>query len=87
MSLLWRDTGRPIRFVGVDGRAASAILVVLLHFSITTVVLAVLIMVVFAALERFDYTVPNAMRKIRSFLAGSRRKGTQAFRRRKYRSG
>lgn len=86
MSLLWRDTGRPLRFLGVDGRAAVGILVVLLHLSITTLSIAVLIMVIFAGLERFDYTVPNAMRKARSILAGNRRVAVHAFRRKKYRS-
>lgn len=86
MNLLWRDTGRPLRFLGVDGRAASGILVVLLHLSITTLAIAVMIMVIFATLERFDYTVPNAMRKARSMVAGKRRIAVHAFRRKKYRS-
>lgn len=86
MSLLWRDNGRPIRFFGVDGRAAISILLVLAHISLVTIVLAALILVVFTGLERFDYTIPNALRKLRSLLAGKRRYATPKFRRRMYRN-
>ena len=36
MILLWRDTGKTVRFFGVDGRAATGLILVLLHISLFT---------------------------------------------------
>lgn len=86
MSRLWRDSGRPVRFFMVDGRAAIGILLVLLHISLETLMLAIFVMVAFAVLERFDYTVPNALRKARSIVAGRRRRAVASWRKQGYRS-
>lgn len=86
MSLLWRDTGKTIRFLGVDGRAAVGVLLVIFHISLITLAFSVFLIGFFAVLERFDYTVPNAFRKLRNFLAGKRRPAVAAWRKRGYRS-
>ncbi len=86
MSGLWRDSGRPVRFFMVDGRAAIGILLVLLHISMETFMLAMGIIVTFVVLERFDYTVPNALRRLRSMIAGKKRRAVPSWRKRGYRS-
>ena len=73
MSLLWRDSGKTIRFLGVDGRAALGLLLVLLHISLLTFGIAMGLVIFFSILERFDYTLPNAYRKARCFIAGKKR--------------
>ena len=86
MSLLWRDSGKAIRFLGVDGRAAIGLLLVLLHISLITVACSFLVVVFFSVLERFEYTLPNALRKARSFLAGKKRHTHDRHLRRKLRN-
>lgn len=86
MNLLWRDTGKTVRFFGVDGRAASGLVLVLLHLSFTTLIISALLMVVFSTLERFDYTLPNAARKLRIIISGKKKRAVHPFLRRRYRS-
>lgn len=83
---LWRDSGKTIRFLGVDGRSALGIPLVIVHISWWTFALAVGIMLLFFILERFSYTMPNAFRKVRSMLAGKIRYGVAPWRKKGYRS-
>ena len=87
MNLLWRDSGKPVRFFGVDGRAASGLVLVLLHLSLFTLGLSVFLMVAFSVLERFDYTLPNAARKLRVVISGKKKRAKNPLVGRKYRSG
>lgn len=87
MSLLWRDSGRPVRFFGVDGRAAAALLLVLVHISLVTLGVAVGVILFFSLLERFDYTLPNAARKLRVMISGRRKRSRPLLSLRRYRSG
>lgn len=84
--MLWRDTGKVVRFLGVDGRAAFGVGLVIVHISILTVILAISIIIFFGILERFSYTIPNAFRKVRSVLAGKVRRAVHPRRTRGYRS-
>lgn len=84
--MLWRDTGKVVRFLGVDGRAAIGIGLVIVHISLLTVILAISIIIFFGILERFSYTIPNAFRKLRSTLAGKRRRAVPLRRKYRYRS-
>ena len=86
MNLLWRDSGKPVRFFGVDGRVAIGLVLVLAHISLWTVGISAALMVGFAALERFDYTLPNAARKARVLISGRVRWGRDPISRRRYRS-
>jgi hypothetical protein len=86
MNLLWRDSGKPVRFFGVDGRAAVGLLIVLLHISIVTLSISILLMVIFSTLERFDYTLPNAGRKFRVMISGRKKKARHPLLLRRYRS-
>lgn len=87
MNLLWRDSGKPVRFLGVDGRVAIGLVLVLAHISLWTIGISVTLMVAFVALEKFDYTLPNAGRKARIMLTGRVRWGRDPVSRRRYRSG
>lgn len=86
MNLLWRDTGRTVRFLGVDGRVAFGFVLVLLHISLWTLGLSILLVVAFGLLERFDYTLPNAARKLRVMIGGRVKRSKMDIHKRPYRS-
>lgn len=86
MSLLWRDSGRPVRFFGVDGRAAAGLLLVLIHISLITLIVSFTVILCFALLERFDYTLPNAARKLRVMVSGRKKRAKSLVSLRRYRS-
>lgn len=86
MSILWRDSGKPVRFFGVDGRAAVGLVLVLLHISVVTLAISISLMVIFSTLERFDYTLPNAARKFRVMISGRKKRAKNPVLLRKYRS-
>lgn len=86
MSLLWRDTGKTVRFFGVDGRATAGLALALLHISSTTLTISFVLIVFFALLERFDYTIPNAARKLRILISGKKKRSKPLSLQRKYRT-
>lgn len=86
MNLLWRDTGKTVRFLGVDGRVAFGFVLVLLHISLWTLGLSLLLVVIFGLLERFDYTLPNAARKLRVMIGGRVKRSKMPLLKRRYRS-
>jgi hypothetical protein len=69
----WRDTMRPARFLVFDGRLVFCLLPFFFHISWMFFYLAIGSMVVFWLLERRGLSVPAAMRRARSWLAGPRR--------------
>ena len=85
MAGMWRDAGRPVRFLTFDGRSAFSILIFMVHISMATLVAALLIMVFFWVIERFGYTVPNARRRFRVLLMGERKRAVAWSRMKKYR--
>lgn len=87
MNLLWRDTGKTVRFFGVDGRVAIGLVLVLVHISLWTLGISVGLMLVFTLLERFDYTLPNAARKLRVMISGRKKWARNPISARPYRSG
>lgn len=86
MSLLWRDSGKTVRFFGIDARAVAGLVLVLLHITMVTLSISIFLMVSFALLERFDYTLPNAARKFRVMISGRRKRATSPMTLRRYRS-
>ncbi|MCR5258294.1 MAG: IcmT/TraK family protein [Desulfovibrio sp.] len=60
--LLWRDTARPVRIGFLDARAASGFGVFLLHMSWPTFWLSLLVLALFALIDRFGVTPPAALR-------------------------
>ena len=77
----WRDTARPARFFLVDYRAAFPLLLFLLHIKVWTLVLAIVSIVIFAALEHYGFTVPVFLRIFRCWLAGARKHAKPWWRR------
>lgn len=86
MNILWRDSGKTIRFFGVDGRAAIGLIFVLVHISVITICLSIFMMLAFSTLERFDYALPNAARKFRVMISGRKKRTVHAWAKRRYRS-
>lgn len=66
----WRDSIRQARFFFVDAIAALPLLFVFLHIRGWTIMLALSVMIFFAILEKFKFTVPVFTRFVRSTLAG-----------------
>ena len=66
----WRDSARAARFFFVDARAAFPLLLFLLHMRLWTFILAIVTMIFFAVLERYNFTVIVFGRWLRSFMAG-----------------
>ncbi len=67
---MWRDTGQPLVFFGVDGRAMFLLLLVLYRPRLWTLGVAAFGMALLLILNRQGYSVPNAMRKLRVFVTG-----------------
>jgi intracellular multiplication protein IcmT len=66
----WRDSARAARFFFVDARAAFPLLLFLLHMRLWSFILAIVTMLFFAILERYNFTVIVFGRWLRSFMAG-----------------
>lgn len=70
---MWRDTGRTVRFLGVDGRATFLLLLALYHVSYWTAGLCVVGIAVLALLEQKGYKLPVALRVCHVKIMGKRR--------------
>jgi len=70
MDIHWRDTMRPARFFMLDARASIGIFIFLVHFSLWTIVVAILFMALFWMLEQRGLSYNAAMRRFRSWLCG-----------------
>lgn len=69
----WRDSARNVRFWIVDYRACFPLLLFIFHISWTTLIIVVVSISFFAALERYGFTVSVFGRWLRSFMAGPRK--------------
>lgn len=81
----WRNTMKPVRFFGVDARAAIPLFVLLFYFRLITFVIAILSTIIFVALEKRGLTFPCALRAFRSWFNGQRRPAWVALRTRHFR--
>ena len=66
----WRDSARNPRFFMVDALAALPLVLFLLHIRLWTFYLALITVIFFGVLERFNFTVPVFLRWLRSTIAG-----------------
>lgn len=81
----WRDSGRPVRFFMVDGRAAWAIVLLLVNWSITTLAITLLVFAVLVMMEQFfGYNLPNAKRRLRILFWGKNKRGVSWWRTHKF---
>ena len=69
----WRNSMKPIKFFALDARAAAAFLLVIMHMRLWTFYLCIVITSAFHIVERSGYTVPSALRSIRSWIVGDNR--------------
>lgn len=69
----WRDSARNPRFFLIDARAAFPLLLFLLHITLWTFLLAVVVMAFFGMLERYGFSLTVFLRWLRSTLAGPRK--------------
>lgn len=72
-AIKWRDTGRRVRFAGMDGRLLVFLLICLYHPRLWTLGLMVVAIIGLIVLERMDYSLPNALRRLRVILFGGLR--------------
>lgn len=80
----WRDSGRQVKIGPFDGRLTLFLLVFFLFPGKISLIIAVIAFLVFYGLEYIGYTLPNAMRKIMSLIAGKRRNGVHYWRQHKF---
>ena len=66
----WRDSARHPRFFMIDARAAFPLLLFLMHIRLWTFLVAMIVIIFFAMLERFGFTLTVFFRWLRSFIAG-----------------
>lgn len=74
---------RPVRFFGLDARAAIPFFVLLVYFRPITLFLTFVIVVTFVLLERRGLTFPAALRSFRSWFLGQKRPAWISMRRRR----
>ena len=79
----WRNSMKPLKFFALDARAAAPFLVLLLHFRLWTLYLCIVITLIFHIVERMGFTVPSALRALRSWLVGDKRPAWMSTRKNK----
>jgi intracellular multiplication protein IcmT len=76
----WRDSARFPRFFFIDANAALPLVIFFVHIRTWTFIVALLAVVFFGILERFQFTLPIFLRWTRSTLAGKVRVAHAAWR-------
>lgn len=79
----WRNSQRPVRFFGLDARAAVPFFVLLFYFRLITLVATIFLTVVFVLLERRGLTFDASLRTFRKWLLGQKRPGWAIYNRRR----
>ena len=79
----WRNTMRPVRFFGLDARAAIPFIILLFHFRLYTLTITIAITVVFIMLERRGLYFTAAIRTFRTWFLGQRRPAWLSVRRKR----
>lgn len=69
----WRDSARPVKFFIWDGRAAFPVVIFLMHISLWTFILTVVLIAFFSLLNRYGFTPVIFLRVIRGAIAGNRK--------------
>lgn len=69
----WRNSMRPVRFFGADARLAIPWFILLFHFRLITLFFAIVLTMIFIALERRGLTFDAALRAFRKWLLGQKR--------------
>ncbi|MCI5060391.1 MAG: IcmT/TraK family protein [Alphaproteobacteria bacterium] len=80
----WRNTMRPVRFFGMDARAAIPFFVLLVYFRPISLFLTFVSTVIFVSLEKRGLSFSAAMRALRSWLNGQKRPAWVSLHRRRF---
>lgn len=80
----WRNTMRPVRFFGIDARAAIPFCILLVYFRLSSFMVAIISTIIFVALEKRGLTFPCALRALRSWLNGQFRPAWVVIRHRRF---
>ncbi len=80
----WRNSMRPVRFFGIDARAAIPFFVLLVYFRPISLFLTITSTVVFISLEKRGLSFPCALRAFRSWLNGQKRPAWTSMRKRRF---
>lgn len=81
----WRETGRQVKVGPLDGRLMIFLVLLALFPSMYLLILALSAMLFFYVLEYMGYTMPNALRKIHTIIAGKKRAAVHYWRQNKFR--
>lgn len=76
----WRETVRTPRLLIFDARLIFFFLLLILHLRLWTFIALVLACCGFWLIERYGYAFPNALRAIRSLIAGRQRPALPGYR-------
>jgi hypothetical protein len=66
----WFHSAKPVKFIMVDYRAAIFVIIFFLHMRLYTFFLLIFIFVILCILEMYKLSLINALKRLRSFLAG-----------------
>lgn len=69
----WRDSARNVRFFMWDGKTAFPMLLLLLHISLWTLIIAVTATFFFTILRHYGYTIEVFCRRVRCLVSGPRK--------------
>lgn len=81
----WRESGRQVKVGPLDGRLMLFIVLTLLFPSLTLLIITILVISFFYALDYIGYTLPNAYRKLSVLISGKKRNGTHYWRQNSFR--
>lgn len=81
----WRETGRQVKVGPLDGRLMIFVVILPMFPSMYLLMLTIAAMLFFYALEYVGYTMPNALRKIHTVIAGKKRAAIHYWRQNKFR--
>lgn len=70
---MWRNSGLPFMFFGIDGRAIFALLLLMYLPSKKMFYACMLFFFILFILNHFGYNIPNGIRRVKVFIAGDHR--------------
>jgi intracellular multiplication protein IcmT len=79
----WRNSMRPVRFFNLDARAIFPFFALLFYARLITLFVCIAVTAIFFVVERMGYTLPSALRKLRSLINGDKRPALISMRHRR----
>lgn len=79
----WRNSMRPVRFFGLDARAAIPFIILLFYIRPVTIALTIITTIVFLMMEKRGLPFDAALRTFRTWLLGQKRAAWISYRRRR----